>query len=705
MYHIRIIPRLLHFKQPAGTSRGIYKTRKIWYLVLTSKKLPGKWGVGECAPLPELSCDASPDYEKKLRKYCEETTRQGYIDTEALRSSPSILFGLETAFRHIETGSFNLENTSFSQGTSGIPINGLIWMGSHTSMLEQIKSKITLGYRCIKLKIGAINFDDELDLLQRIRREFTPDEIELRVDANGAFHQHQALEKLKQLSIFGIHSIEQPIKAGQWEEMANLVSQSPIPIALDEELIGCNRPCDKKKLLSVIKPHYIILKPSLHGGISGSTEWIQEAGKTGADWWITSALESNIGLNAIAQWSSSLGNPMPQGLGTGALFKDNIPMPLEIRGDCLWNNPEQSAPDLAEIEKSANTIKIEGKHYSPDEILNGELPKRPELEELFNFLKEWFDDKPFIHVNTSGTTGAPKTLKANKKAMMSSALMTCRALDLKLGDTALLCMSLKYIGAKMMVIRSIAAGLNLIVKKASGNPLCELNCKINFMAIVPLQAYNLLKTKEGKKALTQIDKIIIGGGAIDQNLEQELRQLPNNIYSTYGMTETLSHIALRRVSGSKASSRYMPLPSVQTGISKNQTLTIFVPGITQQQITTNDIAEIHQDGTFKILGRKDNTINTGGIKIQPEQLESKLTEIIDTPFAITSIPDPKLGEAITLIAEKKPTRDMLNRIKATLGRYENPVHILTVEKIPATENGKIDRNACKKQALLHFQSK
>lgn len=335
-YQIEIIPRLLHFKQPAGTSRGIYTTRQVWYLHVTSPDLPHRIGIGECAPLPDLSCDALPDYEQHLRAACRTVEEQGLIDRDALRPFPSILFGLETALRHLQTGSWALWNTAFSRGECGIPINGLIWMGDYREMLTRIEQKMEAGYRCIKLKIGAIGFDDELTLLRHIRTRFSASEVELRVDANGAFSPLDAMDKLKRLAELDLHSIEQPIRAGQWEEMARLAADSPLPIALDEELIGVNLPDEKRRLLDTVCPQYIILKPSLHGGISGGKEWIEEADRRKIGWWITSALESNIGLNAIAQWCATYDNPLPQGLGTGLLFSDNVEIPLEIRKDCLW---------------------------------------------------------------------------------------------------------------------------------------------------------------------------------------------------------------------------------------------------------------------------------------------------------------------------------------------------------------------------------
>jgi len=329
--------RVLHFKQPAGTSRGVYTTRKMWLVSLSDGN---RTGVGECAPLPDLSCDALPDelYVSKLNVFCRDLCETGEIDVEALRDYPSMLFGLETALLNLRNGG-KLFDTAFSRGEEGIPINGLVWMGNYDEMLQRMEEKLEKGFRCVKLKIGAIDFEQELDLIKRIRDRFSFHEVELRLDANGAFKYEEALYKLELLSQYAIHSIEQPIRQGQWAYMAELCRESPLPIALDEELIGVNDPEMKAHMLNIIKPRYIILKPSLHGGMTGCREWIDAARELGVGSWITSALESNIGLNAIAQYASDVYGPqitMPQGLGTGQLFTDNIPMPLEIRGDMLF---------------------------------------------------------------------------------------------------------------------------------------------------------------------------------------------------------------------------------------------------------------------------------------------------------------------------------------------------------------------------------
>ena len=329
--------KTLHFKQPAGTSRGVYTTRKIWLVRLSDGE---REGVGECAPLPDLSCDAMEDeqYRSILNKVCEEFCQRQELDNDSLRQYPSMLFGLETAWLNMTNGD-RLFDTAFSRGEAGIPINGLVWMGSYEEMLKRMEEKLEKGFRCVKLKIGAIDFDQELDLVKRIRERFSHHEVELRLDANGAFKYEEALYKLELLSQYAIHSIEQPIKAGQWAYMAELCRESPLPIALDEELIGVNDPEMKRHMLNIIKPRYIILKPSLHGGMQGCREWIETAKDMGIGSWITSALESNIGLNAIAQFASDVYGDhitMPQGLGTGQLFTDNIDMGLEIRGDMLF---------------------------------------------------------------------------------------------------------------------------------------------------------------------------------------------------------------------------------------------------------------------------------------------------------------------------------------------------------------------------------
>jgi len=329
---------ILNFKRPSGTSRGVLTTKETWYIIIEKK---GKKGIGECGILRGLSIDDRPDYEEKLQWLCAHIEDDINSLFTELKEFPSILFGLEMALQSLDCeDSFILFPSHFTEGKAGIPINGLIWMGEKLFMKEQIKEKIKQGFSCIKLKIGAIDFDAEMELLQYIRKEFSAKEIELRVDANGAFQPEDALEKLKRLSDLSLHSIEQPIRQRQCKEMAKLCKETPLPIALDEELIGVFNTSDKENLIEEIKPQYIILKPSLIGGFQGTKEWINLAKKNQIGWWITSALESNIGLNAIAQFTYLQNNSMPQGLGTGSLFTNNIESPLQVKGENLNYNPQ-----------------------------------------------------------------------------------------------------------------------------------------------------------------------------------------------------------------------------------------------------------------------------------------------------------------------------------------------------------------------------
>ncbi len=327
----------LKFKRPSGTSRGVMDTKETWFLIIQDGD---KTGIGECGLLKALSIDDRPDYEDKLNWVCENIHQGEEKLYATLEEFPSIQMGVETAFLSLKAKkTFELFPSDFTKGKATIPINGLVWMGDKEFMNKQIKEKISAGFICIKMKIGAIDFETEMDLLNAIRKEFSASEIELRVDANGAFSPAEALEKLKYLSDLELHSIEQPIKAGQWEAMAKLCEETPLPIALDEELIGVFDVTIKQKLLQTIRPQYIILKPSLIGGFRGSDSWIKLAENQNCGWWITSALESNVGLNAIAQYTFTKNSILPQGLGTGSLYNNNINSPLFLLGDKLYFNP------------------------------------------------------------------------------------------------------------------------------------------------------------------------------------------------------------------------------------------------------------------------------------------------------------------------------------------------------------------------------
>ncbi len=329
---------ILNFKRPSGTSRGVMTEKETWYIVLEKDE---KKGIGECGILRGLSADDRPDYETKLQWTCDNIHLGEKQLWEALIEFPSIQFGVEMAFQSLASETpFLLFPSDFTKGEKNIEINGLVWMGEESFMKRQIEEKLADGFRCVKLKIGAIDFDKELQLLRYIRQYFTPEQVEIRVDANGAFDVTLALDKLNQLSGFKLHSIEQPVQKNNTDRMSELCKITPIPIALDEELIGVFSLEEKEALLQKIKPQYIILKPSFVGGFRGTKEWISLAEKYNIGWWITSALESNIGLNAIAQWTFLQHNLMPQGLGTGALYTNNFDCPLQVSEGQLWYKKE-----------------------------------------------------------------------------------------------------------------------------------------------------------------------------------------------------------------------------------------------------------------------------------------------------------------------------------------------------------------------------
>ena len=356
----------LHFKKAAGTSRGILLQKETWYISIWDDNNPNIVGKGECPIFRGLSFEDNAEYEKVLSWTCKNINmlypyleKRDLLEKDSLSKNnydyytskdleqindffkkikdySSIIFGVETAIRDLVNGGKGIIFPSdFTLGLGEIEINGLIWMGEKETMQKSIDEKLRDNFHCIKLKIGAIDFESEIELIKNIRKRYSYHDVELRVDANGAFNSKNALQKLQVLSKYNIHSIEQPIKQGNWEEMSKLCSLTPLPIALDEELIGVNKISEKTTMLSLIKPQYIILKPALAGGYRGSKEWIEIANKNNINWWITSALESNIGLSALAQWTYTLKNPLPQGLGTGALFTNNTYSPLKLIGSKL----------------------------------------------------------------------------------------------------------------------------------------------------------------------------------------------------------------------------------------------------------------------------------------------------------------------------------------------------------------------------------
>lgn len=663
----RILPRTLRFKTPAGTSRGVYRTRNVWYVVLRQGE---KYGLGECAPLPDLSEDALPSdiYTQRLDSFLRQWAETGTFDFSALQNYPSMLFGIETALRTLDNGLLSpFPETAFARGEAAVPVNGLVWMGTYEEMAVRMEEKLRLGFRCIKIKIGAIGFEQEYALIKSLRSRFPASQIQIRVDANGAFSPGEAFDKIEQLARLDLHSIEQPIRAGQWEAMADICRFTPLPVALDEELISIHGP-EKARLLDQIRPQYVVLKPSLHGGISGAEEWMTEARRRGIGYWLTSALESNVGLNAVAGLAGA--HPeiaMHQGLGTGSLFVENFGhTELYLEGENMWaRRPAQ--------------LQYEQK--------------------LCELRQSWENDRTTMHLHTSGSTGTPRPVEAEKAKMRASARRTCAFFGLCAGDTALLCLPLEYVGGMMQAVRAFEAGMQLIPVAPCAQPLRYLRRSPRFAAMTPHQVYETLRHPRQRRLLAGIGDVIVGGGAISPELAAALAALPCRVWSTYGMTETLSHIALRRVGGARPEQVYRPLCGVTVRLNAEGCLCISDPAVCDSEIVTNDLAEI-ADGGFRITGRRDNVVCSGGLKLQIEALEARLGPI-GAPCALTGVPDARFGEALALVFEGQPAQ--VPAVAALAGERlqgaERPKHILCVPgPLPQTETGKPARKALKELA-------
>ena len=367
------------------------------------------------------------------------------------------------------------------------------------------------------------------------------------------------------------------------------------------------------------------------------------------------------------------------------------------------SNIRQSDIIMYQLDRTKQAITIEGKTYSPDIFLGKNLPEFISQSEfhhdLFLFLKDWFSDSPTLKVQTSGSTGIPKEMLVEKSRMMQSAQLTCSFLNLEKGDSALLCMPLNYIAGKMLVVRALIAGLDLYPISPSGNPLKDIDKEFSFVAMIPLQVFNSLQSDTEKTRLRNIKNLIIGGGSIDPQIEEAIKDFPHKVYSTYGMTETLSHIALRQLNGKEASDHYYPFDSVNLSLSEDNALIIDAPLVSNERLYTNDIVEIYEDKSFRIIGRKDNIINSGGVKIQIEEVEALLKPALNNGFAITSLPDPKFGEIVVLATEKEIDENLISNL---LPAYSIPKEIIRVNKIPLTETGKINRAALKEIILNNY---
>lgn len=690
-----VIPYTLIFKNPGGTSRGILKTKDTWILKIQDV---GRTGFGEVAMFRGLSYDDKPEFEQKLveLKNSIESGKELAQLVQEYIEWPSIRFGIEQAFASlVNEDPFNLIDSGFIKHKNPIAINGLVWMGDFEFMKSQIEEKIRKGFHCLKLKIGAINFDSEVELIENIRSSYSEKEIEIRVDANGAFHKNNALEKLKRLAKLQIHSIEQPIRQGQLEEMSILCSQTPLPIALDEELIGINHYDQKVELLSRIRPQYIILKPSLLGGWKSCDEWIEIAERLSINWWITSALESNIGLNAIAQYVSSKGTDMLQGLGTGELFINNFDSPLKVDAgslmycsDRIWNL------DLLDRPKFHKSFTING--MSPRAFLNSNFKSdrlKAFQEELANF-----NSIPKFTFQTSGTTGEPTQIDFSLEQIKASALITHKTFNLFEGAIVGNALPLQYVASKMMLYRSIICGYALHIIEPDFDELVfnKLPDCIDFLPLVPIQVEKVLNFRDS--TFDHIKTVLIGGANVSIKLKNRIlnENLKTLFFESYGSTETLTHVAIKAIVEGETS--FKGVEGV-TFSSENGCLLIHAKHIQPNAIVTNDLVELTAHNSFYWLGRSDNVINSGGIKIIPEQLEEKLSVFLDSSFFIAAEPSELLGQHVILVVESAKLVD-IEWSMTNLSKYEIPKKIYCIPQFDRTESGKILRTECLKRILV-----
>lgn len=620
--------------------------RDIWFLFLTRN---GITGIGECAPLPGLSPDNINEIESRLDQLCAGLI-SSIRNPRPLEQFPSLRFALEMAQLDLENGGTG----QFFPETERAPldINGLIWMGNSDFMLAQIDEKLNDGWRCIKIKIGGLDFARELEILEHIRQHYGPDDLQIRLDANGAFTDRNVRQRLAQLAQFQPHSIEQPVAVGQWNLMAELCRSSPVPIALDEELLPLTSPDQQIKMLRRIQPRFIVLKPGLLGGFAASRHWIKLAEECGIDWWITSALESNLGLDAISQWTQSLSPTGYQGLGTGQLFTNNPPSPLALS--------------------------------------RGKIGRRNAAiwKDIHQFTVDWLHPSQSIELQTSGSTGTPRTIRMKKRWMENSALLTAEALGLNPGDTALLCLPLQFIAGKMMLVRAMQLRLNLKVVEPSSDPLADLSESIDFAAMTPMQ----LSQSIIHKRLGKVKNLIVGGAAINPALAGQIKSRKTRIVETWGMTETASHIALRNLNGPHKSDFFSALPGVHLSQDDRRCLIIQADHLGGKSIITNDVVELLNERAFRWLGRYDNVINTGGVKVFAEVIEKKLAvHLTNRGFYIGALADATLGEKVLLSIEGEPFQ-LPPEIRASLTKFEQPAEIRFVDEFSRTASGKIIRN-------------
>ena len=658
----------LTFSKPAQTSRDVLYHKPSFLITICDKH--GRKGVGECSLIPGLSIES----EEEVVSFLETLQAKSGINVREIpHTLPSVRFAVETALRSLKRG-------GEAQWSGGITINGLVWMDSAKGMLEQVDILVNKGFKTIKLKVGTLPFNEELEMLREIRRKCPAEEFTIRIDANGAFGKDSgdgmtALEKLVALSNadLDIHSIEQPIPAGQYDEMATLCAASPIPIALDEELIGVNSHAERRALLEKTKPKYLILKPSLIGGLDESEKWIALANELGIGWWVTSALESNVGLSAIAEWVAGLLETHPtlqglaQGLGTGGLFTNNTASTMYIEDGKLY--AQQQKP--GSIVLQGQTFPLSSAGATDFEAYKG----RPRWTDgIARTLVDWFQNPASpLEFKTSGSSGTPKDISHTRESVIASAKDSLTFFGLNPGTRAVLALPIDFVAGRLMLVRAIVGRWNLEIIEPSSRPACTN--ELDFIALTPLQCASLLPD------FPVVSKVLLGGGVVREGLKNKLPQ-GIEFWEGFGMTETITHIAARRVISGKSNPPFAALPGVNFRTGPDGTLVIHAPNRGVFELVTDDLVERIDGQNFRWLGRKSSVINSGGMKVIPEVVEREIRDImrpLDCAYLVRGIADDGLGERVVLRLDseklnQEDEEELLRKIASlkTLPSYHNP---------------------------------
>ena len=733
------------FAQPAGTSRGVLLQKEAHFLEVRGEHLGVPFrGIGECGLLRGLSFDDRPDYEAQLKVLVQQMnnwtqeawgavwTNEGCVPDsfyEQWSPWPSLQFAAEQALRSAYRNRAghhpsDLWDTPWTRADQGIPTNGLVWMGSNCAMSEALDDKLRVGYACVKMKIGALAWEEERALLQDFRQTAQGQNVELRVDANGAFREHNVEEVLRTLADLRVHSIEQPLPAGDRAGLAYWSQHSPVPVALDESLVGLVTPEQRNDLLDEVRPPYVVLKPSFVGGWRGTQDWIDRAEARGMGWWITSALEGSIGLNAVAQ-DVARRAPLAraQGLGTGGLYTNNLPPWTALRGEQL----QYIAPYPAEVGSGPwpENLRI---HPQTDPQL---------IQETQALMRAWYGPSDVLEFTTSGSTGTPKTIHLSKKLLVASARATLDTLNLSPGYTSLLALSPTRIGGAMVLIRALVGQGTVDLASVQRNPLEGWDAPStpwDFCSVVPQQALALaeyLKAQNSTKYLRApafFQTLLLGGAHCTAADARRIAPLAKRTYLGFGMTETASHMALAELQpdNPQCCTRdgqwiYTPVRGVSLVWPQSATgntsvapvpLTFTAPHLGMDvPLETTDAVIPHKVG-FVWCGRLDGALNSAGVKIFPEQVElwvgQRISALVNRGFA-TAITDPHWGDRLVWLTEPLTAQEQTELQNAwhELRREHQhwvPKSTGEVTDWPRAAQGKIDRAALRRWAENAYAS-